>query len=465
MILKTSSHLVQIKVSRDSYVLYHSLFGRPVVVSKASVDLIKRFRNGASIAAALTKEEITKFKSSLTESRQRRFLVGKGTDEYAILNRLYAPRRKKLNSWLGQGRPIGELRLEMASFCNFSCPHCLARKLYDWNKDSLMSFETAKRAFDGFLWILQRNNANHGKIVFWGGEPLLNWKVARQVVRYVEKTVRGTPVSIDMGFVTNGSLINDRVAGFIKDHSLSATISLDGLEKDNDRFRRYVNGRGTFKSIRKGMDSLFKHGVPFWVETTLNDYNFYNVEKMIGLIHEKYNANVFIVFPASYQCSQTDFDHHSPQEKAKRVVEIYRYGLKKHLSITIEHLYLVNAMVEGRPHLFACTGKAAILYVKPNGLIYPCQEICTPIGDVRRIRKVVEDDNYKRVARRGVDRLAGCRGCTIEGFCAGGCAALAQFYSGDIYNTSDQRFQAFHCEYRRHLVKEMLRYLSCRESM
>ena len=151
MILKTSPHLVKIKLPQGYQVLYHSLFGRAVKVSAALSDFIERFRDGTDPGVVLAKRGMPKYKNALADFRKRGFLIGKKTDEYALLNKYYAPAKRQVEAMLPSGKHINSLRLELAGCCNFQCRHCFAHKLYEWKKSSLMSPEVARRAVDGFV--------------------------------------------------------------------------------------------------------------------------------------------------------------------------------------------------------------------------------------------------------------------------------------------------------------------------
>lgn len=461
MILLPSKYLVNVRLNDQSYIFYHSLFGGAVMVKRGVVDLIQRFNGGIDFEQAFTREEISAYRSSILDLKKRHFLVKKGIDERSLLKK----NNKKFEESLATGRFIRNLRFEMASFCNFRCQHCFAPKIYDWRKGAKMSLHTAKFAVEGFIDILREAGNKRGKIIFWGGEPLLNWRVVQKIVGYVEAITENSQISIDLGVITNASLFDTKILKFMKQHRLKATVSLDGLEKENDRFRKFIKGKGTFKAIIKGIDGLFKFGIPFWVELCLNDYNFNSVEKVIDFLQNRYKRFTFIVAPIFYQQSLSNFDSHSNQEKAKRLVEIYDYAIKRGTNINVADgvSLLKSAIKEGFSPRHACCGLFNSLYVKPSGLVCSCHKITKSIGRVERLKEIPQGGEYKYVAMREVGRIRGCQGCEIEGFCAGGCAGIAEFYSGDIYDTSNPLFQNFYCDFHRHLFREMLRYVAQQE--
>ena len=456
MKLIPSKHLVKIKLSKDAYIIYHSLFGGLLGVRRGILDFIEMFKGGIDPKQSFNKKELAKYQKTILDLKKRHFLVGKGTDERSLLEN----KNREFEKALVAGKLITSLRFEMASFCNFRCRHCYAAKIYDWKKGAKISFPTAKRAIDGFINIIRRAGNKEGDITFWGGEPLLNWEVIKQTVEYVDKITKHSPIKILSGIVTNGSLFNDDILKVMKQHEIAATVSLDGLEKENNRFRKFIDGRGTFKTIVKGMEGLNRHGIRFWVELCINDYNFDSIERVMDFVHNEYGCNTFLIQPIYYQKSPLSFDHHSSKEKAKRFMEIYDYGIKRGIEVNSDWKFLINHAIVIRQggSLPFCKGLFGSLYVKPSGIVTSCQGLTIPIGTVKEMEKIPQGASYRYIATRKLSRIKGCQGCGIEGFCGGGCAGKTAFYSGDIYDTSHPLFQSYYCSFRRHMFREMLKY-------
>ncbi len=464
MVLLPSKYLVSVKLSNKSYIIYHSLFGQVVVVGQDIIDLIQRFKPGIDFLDAFSKEEVFAYRDAIRNLKKQDFLVEKGTNERLQLKKIHTKLDRMITNGEA-GKLIINLRLEMASCCNFRCLHCFGPKIYNWKKGRMMTLSIAKQAVDGFINILKKANNRNGFITFWGGEPLLNWKVIQQITEYVERLLKNSLPHIHFDIITNASLLNSQIINFMKEHRFKVRLSLDGLKKDNDRFRKFINGRGTFKEIIRGMDGLFKLDLPFSIELCLNDYNFHSVKKLIDFLWKRYKYCALVVSPIFYQRSRLPFDTHSNAEKAKRIVEIYDYGKKRGVNTNAaDGLFLLEAALSSKFTTFrGCIGLFNSLYVNPSGLAYNCHQITKPLGRVKDIEKIPSGRNYKYVAMREMRRIKGCQGCEIEGFCAGGCAGIAEFYSGDIYDTSQPLFQTFYCDFRRNLFREMLKYAAEKE--
>lgn len=468
MILIPSKYLVKVALSDKSYlILYHSLFGGAVRVKQGVWDLIQMFKVGRDFPQSFSKKELSVYRNTILKLKKHYFLVERGTDERSVLEKGLEKIHKKHERKLSAGNYIKALRLEMASYCNFRCQHCFATKIYKWKKGAKMSFSTAKLAVDGFIGILEKAGKKKGLITFWGGEPLLNWKVIKRIVEYVDTVTKKSAISIEFDICTNGSLLNEQILKFMKLHRIDAIVSLDGFEKENDRFRKTIKGEGTFKKITKALAGLSRYRIFCGVELCLNDYNFNSVERVMDFVYSKYKLGIFVVSLMTHQKSVTNFDHHSNQEKVKRFVEIYDYAVKKGFRISMPQMIwslLRRATKFALPNEPICQGLGYFLYVNPSGLVYNCHKNTLPIGTVEDIEKIPHGKNYKHVATRGLLKIKGCRGCEIEGFCGGGCAGIAQFYSGDIYDTSHPLFRSFYCDFYRRLFKEMLKYNLEREN-
>ncbi len=456
MRIAPSKHLVTIKLDTENNIIYHSLFGGAIRVKKDVVRLIQRFRGGLDCRSAFSKNELSAYKDTLSELRKRHFLVKEGSDERALFNRYDVKKRERK---LAAGKYISTIKLEMVNYCNFRCRHCFTEKLFNRKKNKKMSFSTAKRAIDGFFNILKKANTKLAAISLWGGEPLLNWKVIQQIIEYVDRESKRSSVKIWWGLSTNGSLLSDSILRTLKQHGFHVVVSLDGVGRDNDRFRQFANGSGTFESITKGIGALARYGIDYSVELVLNDYNFHSVEKVIDLVHDTYRCDNIVIGPIFFQERTLAFDRHNVREKAKRFVELYDYAVKKGMVVGGDGVSMAKrAALKRNRSLIHCRGIGSCLYIKTSGLVSPCHIVTAGIGNVREIEKIPRGRNYQYMAMRSVDKIDSCRGCEIEGFCAGGCAGIAEFYSGKIYDTSHHHFRTFYCNFFRNVFIELLKY-------
>jgi len=155
-----------------------------------------------------------------------------------------------------------ELMLEVTTACNMRCRYCVYSGIYRGfrtHSGSYMPLNTALKAIDMYFRYIESgseyNPLREPSIAFFGGEPLLNFNLIRNVVNYVKsKYLRDYKVQFVIS--TNGTLLTDEVIDFLLLNSFIVNISLDGPQKEHDRNRIYSNGEGTFKVIMKNIEKM-----------------------------------------------------------------------------------------------------------------------------------------------------------------------------------------------------------------
>ena len=144
--------------------------------------------------------------------------------------------------------------LELANDCNLNCKYCYGDGGSYGRKREMMSLETAKKAVDFLV-----NNSGEGRnlgIVFFGGEPLMNFKVMKAVAHYCRAISAGTDKKFSYSMTTNGTILNDEIYEFIKENNISLTLSIDGPKNIQDCYRCYVSGKGSYDVLLPNIQKL-----------------------------------------------------------------------------------------------------------------------------------------------------------------------------------------------------------------
>jgi uncharacterized protein len=155
-------------------------------------------------------------------------------------------------------RKLSKITLQLTQNCNFRCTYCVYNGALNSRQRShskkRMSWQTANDAVD-FLWN-HSVDSSHVDIGFYGGEPLLEFPLIKEVVDYSERQFFGKELTFSM--TTNGSLLTMEIIHFLHDHNFNLFISLDGTKEINDKNRVFANGRGTFDSVMKKIELINK---------------------------------------------------------------------------------------------------------------------------------------------------------------------------------------------------------------
>ncbi|MBR6392592.1 MAG: thioether cross-link-forming SCIFF peptide maturase, partial [Eubacterium sp.] len=143
---------------------------------------------------------------------------------------------------------IKAICLHVAHGCNLNCEYCFAGKgEYGGADKGLMSLETGKRALD-FL-VENSGTRKNLEVDFFGGEPLLNWEVCKELVKYGCSLEKKHNKNFRFTLTTNGVLVDDEVIEFCNREMSNVVLSLDGRKSVHDKLRKTPNGRGSYDLI------------------------------------------------------------------------------------------------------------------------------------------------------------------------------------------------------------------------
>ncbi len=142
---------------------------------------------------------------------------------------------------------VKALCLHIAHDCNLACRYCFAEEGEYHGRRALMSFEVGKKALD-FL-IANSGNRRNLEVDFFGGEPLMNWDVVKQLVEYGRSKEEEYNKKFRFTLTTNGVLLNDEVMEFCNREMGNVVLSLDGRPEVNDKMRPFRNGKGSYELI------------------------------------------------------------------------------------------------------------------------------------------------------------------------------------------------------------------------
>ncbi len=154
--------------------------------------------------------------------------------------------------------------------CNLKCVHCYAHAK-STSADNELTTEQGRQLIDDL--------AGFGApvMLFSGGEPLVREDLPTLAAYAVEKGMRAV-------ISTNGTLITPQTARTLKEIGLSYVgISLDGMQKINDRFRGVA---GAFQSALKGIQNCQDAGIKVGLRFTINRFNVNEIPKIFQLLED-----------------------------------------------------------------------------------------------------------------------------------------------------------------------------------
>lgn len=343
---------------------------------------------------------------------------------------------------------VKALCLHVAHTCNLNCSYCFAAQGKYHGERALMSFETGKRALD-FL-VEHSGTRKNLEVDFFGGEPLMNFEVVKQLVAYARSIERQAGKNFRFTLTTNGVLLNDEVDEFANRECHNVVLSLDGRKEVHDRLRKTVNGQGSYDLIvPKFQDFVQKRGNRgYYVRGTYTKYNldFTNdIFHMADLGFTELSMEPVVSAPDDpYALSEADLPTLYKQYEllAEEMLRRRRAGKP----FTFYH-YMID--LSGGPCIYkrisGCGSGTEYLAVTPWGDLYPCHQF---VGD----EKYRLGDIWSGVTNTEVQQefklcnayaRKECRDCWAKLYCSGGCAANAYHATGSVTGVYELGCQLF----------------------
>jgi len=329
--------------------------------------------------------------------------------------------------------------------CNLRCVHCYASALSQSDEHELTTEQ-------GYTLIEDLAAYGAPVILFSGGEPLLKADLLKLVRFAADRGIRAV-------LSTNGTLIDEQTAIKLRDAGIVyAGISIDGLEKVNDRFRGV---KGAFKAALNGIKNCQKAGLKVGLRFTMSKVNADQVPGIFDLIEEMDIERACFYHLVYSGRGSTLRDQDLSHEDTRRIVDyiidrtkaMHDKGIQKEILTVDNHadgcyLYL-RLLKEGNPRAkdvlellkmnggnssgegIACVSWDGTVYADQfwrehsfgNVLSRPFSEIWSDLSNplLMRLRE-------KKRHVRG--RCATCRWLDI---CGGNFRARAEAVTGDIW--------------------------------
>ena len=338
---------------------------------------------------------------------------------------------------------VKALCLHIAHDCNLACKYCFAEEGEYHGRRALMSFEVGKKAIDFLL--ANSGNRRNLEVDFFGGEPLMNWNVVKQIVEYGRSKETEFDKKFRFTITTNGMLLNDEVMEFANREMSNVVLSLDGRKEVNDAMRPTRGGKGSYDVIvpkfkkfaeqREGVKDYYIRGT-----FTRN-----NLEFSKDVIH--FADLGFRQTSMEPVVGEEDESYAIRWEDIPKVKEEYDILAKEYIKRKKEgrgfNFFHFNIDLKQGPcvakRLSGCGSGTEYLAVTPWGDFYPCHQFVGKeeflLGNVDT--GIVKNDICNEFKLCNVYAKPKCRDCFARFYCSGGCAANSYSFHGDITDTYD----------------------------
>lgn len=332
---------------------------------------------------------------------------------------------------------IKALCLHIAHTCNLNCSYCFASQGNYHGQRGLMSFEVGKQALD-FL-VANSGNRRNLEVDFFGGEPLMNFDVVKQLVAYARSIEKEKGKNFRFTLTTNGMLIDDDVIDFANREMSNVVLSLDGRREVHDRFRVDYSGKGSYDSIVPKFQRLVKArgGKNYYMRGTFTHYNpdFLNdIKAMLDLGFSELSMEPVVTSPHD-PSALTEEDKEIVFKQYEELAELMLSRDKQNKPFTFYH-YMID--IKGGPCIYkrisGCGSGTEYMAVTPWGDLYPCHQFVGDekfkLGDIWS--GVTNTEIQNEFFSCNVYAREECRDCWARLYCSGGCAANAYHSTGSV---------------------------------
>ncbi|MDD4565188.1 MAG: thioether cross-link-forming SCIFF peptide maturase [Eubacteriales bacterium] len=414
---------------RDQYIVMDINSGAVHVVTDIIFDMLDHYKE-KSVKEILELFQFKYEKNQILEAAEE--------IQYLIDNGMLFTDDSQITKGMLEGREamIKAMCLHVAHDCNMTCKYCFGGQGAFDGQRSLLSLETGKKAID---FLLEHSGSRRNlEIDFFGGEPLMNFNVVKELVVYGREAEKPLGKNIRFTITTNGLLLDDSKADFINAKMDNVILSIDGRPEVNDNMRQTVNGRGTYDIImEKYLSFVKKRKGAYYVRGTFTRENLdfsEDVRHLAEIGFKNISIEPVVTDPLRSYALQ-DEDKETIFKEYDKLTDIYLEYANKgekfeffHFNIDLNQGPCVVKRVSG------CGAGTEYVAVSPEGDIYPCHQfvgnVAFKLGNINDVH--FENRLYDEFNRAHIYNKEKCRDCWAKFYCSGGCHANAFHMNHDI---------------------------------
>lgn len=332
---------------------------------------------------------------------------------------------------------VKALCLHIAHTCNLNCSYCFASQGKYHGQRAVMSYEVGKRALD-FL-IENSGTRRNLEVDFFGGEPLMNFQVVKDLVAYARSIEKEKGKNFRFTLTTNGVLVDDDVIQWANRECSNVVLSLDGRKEIHDRFRVDYAGNGSWEKIVPKFQKFVqaRGGKDYYMRGTFTHANpdfLKDIQTMLDLGFNELSMEP-VVCAADDPSALTEDDLPIVMEQYEKLADLMLQRDKEGRPFTFYH-YMID--LTGGPCIYkrisGCGSGTEYMAVTPWGDLYPCHQF---VGEERFClgniwEGVTNREIQKEFVCCNVYAHPECRDCWARLYCSGGCAANAYHATGSV---------------------------------
>ena len=343
---------------------------------------------------------------------------------------------------------VKALCLHIAHTCNLNCSYCFASQGKYHGDRAVMSYEVGKQAFD-FL-IANSGTRRNLEVDFFGGEPLMNFQVVKDLVAYARSIEKEKKKNFRFTLTTNGVLVDEDVIAWANKECHNVVLSLDGRKEIHDKFRVDYAGKGSWEKIVPKFQRFVeaREGKGYYMRGTFTHANpdfLKDIQTMLDLGFSELSMEP-VVCAEGDPSGLTEADLEVVMDQYEKLAELMLQRDKEGKPFTFYH-YMID--LTGGPCIYkrisGCGSGTEYMAVTPWGDLYPCHQFVGEekfkLGDIWN--GVTNHETQAEFAACNVYAHPECRDCWARLYCSGGCAANAYHATGSVTGVYEKGCKLF----------------------
>lgn len=324
------------------------------------------------------------------------------------------------------------LYLLVTQKCNLGCTYCLGDNESYMNSSS-MSFETIKKTIDSAVNSMLPNGTIN--FIYFGGEPMLNWKLIKQAVEYIEDELKTSyNINFKHNITSNLTYLPNDFIDFASKYHISVLVDIDGNCSTHNLMRPFRNGKPSYDKIVANVKILKQNNIYFEIRSTITSENVSQINE-ISKHHKSLDPSA-CAFPSLIPVDSEGTILDSKMYPDPKTYYSQLSQAIKNSEFTLSNIcpsnVLANRVLRGEFVKFECgmiLGNT--IAVTHEGDVYPCiyfigqPDFC--MGNVLSDPNPLKQENCIHFFEKynlilNVDNIEECKECTIRYICGGGCS-------------------------------------------
>jgi uncharacterized protein len=353
----------------------------------------------------------------------------------------WKPSRKKMSP---KAVPIASIALFVTQECNLRCIYCYG----DGGSYGSGGYMTRGTAFRSVDWLIEQSEGKKKlAMAFFGGEPLLNFTLMKEVVQYALKRGNESGKEFDFRLTTNATLLDDEKIAFLKEHKINPLVSFDGPKELQDTQRPFQNGKGSYDAIMPKIKKLLEvlpesecrativgNTDPLAVDNFLHEIGFGATSLLVAsrsLFDEEHDRCLSEgALPRMLNRAETEARDLREAIKARdtdKLKKLKRSGLRTGS---------LEAFVNGQKKLFPCGAGRASVAVSCSGDVYLCHRFVG--SEDYKLGDIFSGDLKREIYQTSPLKFQNkCANCFAQYICAGGCYHDNLGKTGSIFEPNE----------------------------